>query len=383
MPRRLSTALAAALIAALAAAAPASARTHGFPHIVVPSSSTYKAQRAHFLDLAEHGISAARRHFWNPGERWYNDRLSDGDRYPLATVWSLAGLFETVDAVEMAQPSRHNRQAVRQFAAYAERYWDRDLQPHGGYAPYPGPRGSGYHVWFDDNSWWGHAFLDAYRATGNPRYLTDAKRASDFVDARGWSGDGMWWETRHESKSEEALGAATALSAEIYEETGNRVYLDRARTYINWANHHLWNGKVYGTPLTYANGAFIGAHLAICIRAHDSRACSRARYLGTWAMRWWGRDLDKAPQFDTILLRYMVQLGNYMGNPEFYAWAYHNAERALRGAPSGHGLYLNFWDGSSPTSHPSTGVSHAGQILTHGATIELFAWLAAVKPPQG
>src|SRR5207237_460346 len=143
----------------------------------------------------------------------------------------------------------------------------------------------------------GHAFLDAYRATGNPRYLTDAKRASDFVDARGWSGDGMWWETRHESKSEEALGAATALSAEIYEETGNRVYLDRARTYINWANHH--------------------------------------------------------------------------------------AERALRGAPSGHGLYLNFWDGSSPTSHPSTGVSHAGQILTHGATIELFAWLAAVKPPQG
>ncbi|MBV9213202.1 MAG: hypothetical protein JOZ25_06105 [Actinobacteria bacterium] len=381
MPRRLVATLLAALVAALAAAAPAMARRHGFPHVVVPSQATYQHERAHFLSVAKKGILNARLNWWNPHEQWYNDRLDDQDTYPQATVWSLAGLFEAIDGVEIAEPSKQNREAVREFADHAERYWNGNLLPHGGWSPYPGDHGVGARVWFDDNSWWGHGFLDAYRATGNSRYLQDAERASDFVDARGWSGDGMWWDTDLLNKSDEALGAAAALSAEIYQETGARVYLDRARKYIDWANGHIWNGDIYGT-LTYANGAFIGAHLAICERAHDSRACARARYLGKWAMRWWGKDLNKAPQFDTILLRYMMQLGSYMNEPKYYAWAYRNAERALRNAKT-RGLYLNFWDGSPATDHPSTGISNYGQILTHGATIELFSWIAAVKPPQG
>ena len=379
MARRPLTALLAALLALLVLAAPALARRHGFPHIVVPSSATYKSERANFLRVAQRGILDARLNWWNPHEHWYNDRLNDGDQYPQATVWSLAGLFEGLDGVQIAHPSKKNRKAVREFANHAERYWNGDLRPHGGWSPYPGDHGAGAKVWFDDNSWWGHAFLDAYRATHNRRYLDDAKKTSDFVDARGWSGDGMWWNTERANKSDEALGGATALSAEIYELTGNRAYLDRAQKYINWANHHIWNGYIYGS-LTYANGAFIGAHLAICRRAGDQRACERARYLGTWAMRWWGKDLNKAPQFDSILLRYMMQLGSYMNNPKYYAWAYHNAQRALRNARTS-GLYLNFWDGSRATSHGSTGVTHYGQILTHGATIELFSWLAAVKPP--
>src|SRR5205085_2548579 len=213
----------------------AAGRRHGFPHVVVPSSSTYKSARAHFLKVAKQGIHNARTHFWNPHEHWYNDRLNDGDQYPQATVWSLSGIFEALDGIQIAQPSKANRHAVREFANHAERYWNGSLAPHGGWSPYPGDRGSDAHVWFDDNSWWGHAFFDAYRATHNERYLDDAKKTSDFVDARGWSGDGMWWETQHQSKSEEALGGAADLAAEIYAVTGNTKYLDRARKYIDWA----------------------------------------------------------------------------------------------------------------------------------------------------
>ena len=381
MARRPLTALLVAVLALLVLAAPALARRHGFPHIVVPSSATYKSERANFLRVAQRGILDARLNWWNPHEHWYNDRLNDGDQYPQATVWSLSGLFEAIDAAQIAHPSKKNRRAVREFTNHAERYWNGDLRPQGGWGPYPGDHGAGAKVWFDDNSWWGHGFLDAYRATHNKRYLADAKKASDFVDARGWSGDGMWWNTDRANRSDEALAAAADNAAEIYEFTGNRVYRDRAEKYIDWANHHIWNGNIYGS-LTYANGAFIGAHLAICRQDGDSRACARAHYLGKWAMRWWGKDLNKAPHFDTILLRNMMQLGSYLKEPKYYAWAYHNALRALRNAKT-HGLYLNFWDGSPQTAHSSTGINrYGGQILTHGATIELFSWLAAVKPPQ-
>ncbi len=379
--RRVLAPLAAAVAAAclLLAASSASAAT-------VRTSSD-------FLTLANQGIKDARAAYWNSHERWYNDRLNDGDQYPLATVWSIVPLFEAVDGVAIADPSKSKRQAVRNFALFAERYWNGDLQPHGGYAPYPGDRGASDHVWFDDNSWWGLAFVDAYRATHNKRFLDDARRASDFIDARGWDGgNGMWWETQHEGHSLEALAAASALAAEIYENGGGAKYGRIARKYLAWATghaHRTWSWvSGYGLyasstqpVMTYVEGAMLGAQLALC-RTGDSTACRRAEGIGASARDWWPHTLPNfAPQMDTILFRYLVQLGAQDHNPAWWDWARRNADAAISHARVGR-LYLKFWDGSSVTAgqHSSLQMRY-GQIQTHSAAVALFAWLAAVKRP--
>ena len=101
---------------------------------------------------------------------------------------------------------------VSEFAKKAEKYFDRALGPSGGYAPYLGDRGGHERAWFDDNGWWGLAFIDAYRATHDRRYLTDAARALDFINRRGWaSNGGLWWNTSHDHKAGEALASGSAL----------------------------------------------------------------------------------------------------------------------------------------------------------------------------
>ena len=75
-------------------------------------------------------------------------------------------LFQSLDAIAIAQPTPANRAAVTRFAKGAERYLNRGLRPLPGYSPYPGDRAANTQTWFDDNGWWGVAFVNAYRATG-------------------------------------------------------------------------------------------------------------------------------------------------------------------------------------------------------------------------
>ena len=249
---RLATAVLCLLVAALARAERAAALS---------------AQQASFLAVAEPGAAQARSAFkdarhgiWN-GHRnvplsWYDERLRSHIKYPLATIWGAVPLFESLAAIASASPSAANRRALDTFAEGAhpprnapgaraaahgaraagrarrsevrhvraraasavyygaESYWDPAMHA---FAPYPGDRGRA-NTWFDDNSWWGIAFVDAYRVLHKPRLLRDAQSAFDFVARRGWdaAGGGLWWNTDHSpegQKSGEALAAGSLLGA--------------------------------------------------------------------------------------------------------------------------------------------------------------------------
>ena len=115
-----------------------------------------------YLALAEEGVAQAQRRWGDRRRGWYDARLHDHDRYPLATIWDIVPLFEALDAIAIAQPTPANRRAVARFAAGAERYLNRGLRPLAGYSPYPADRAPGTLTWFDDNGWWGVAFVNAY-----------------------------------------------------------------------------------------------------------------------------------------------------------------------------------------------------------------------------
>ena len=323
--------------AAFLPAAPAQARRVNAAALSLPSTAALKSERTHFLALARRGVSDAKALWWNHRRRWYNDRLDDHDRYPLATIWSIVPQFEALNAVAIAQPSSSNRRAVKSFAKKAETYFDRSLQPGGGYAPYPGDRGGRERTWFDDNGWWGLAFVDAYRATHSKRFLKDAARALDFSARRGWAkGGGLWWDTAHTRKAGEALASNSALAAMLYEATHKPSYLKQARRFIAWGDAHLWNSRdeLYArsdsdsTPMPYVEGPMIGAHETICRAAHDAHACARAEALAEASLSRFGQDVNHGPQYDAIYLRWMLDLSTHDRDPRWYALAYRNAARA-------------------------------------------------------
>jgi hypothetical protein len=125
--------------------------------------------------------------------------------------------------------------ACEKRAAFRDHaYWGR---PVPGFGPRPRQHEPGKTTWFDDNGWWGLAFLDAYNATGNGRYLSDAEIAQNFISVSGWDTTpgrpgGLWWNTNHSFYAGESLAGGTLLSAKLYAITqiGTPVILARGHT---------------------------------------------------------------------------------------------------------------------------------------------------------
>jgi len=336
-----------------------------------------------YLSLAEQGVARAEQTWHDARLGWYDERLNDHERFPLATIWGIAPLFEALDAVEIAAPSSTHRAAVNAFARGAERYFNARLRPTPGYAPYPNDRGQ-VRTWFDDNGWWGLAFMDAYRGTANARYLRDAERAFAFIAAQGWDSarGGLWWNTSHPYKAGEVLAAGSLLGALLFAHTRNPFYLNQVNKFLTWADaHFLTDLNLYArtdsdpTPTPYVEGPLVEAHQLLC-EAGQQSACARARALANASWARFQARLEMGPQFDTIYLHWMLAYSSQTGDPRWPALARQMAANAQANALSTQrGLYLRAWDGTAITAHEA----QPNMIQTDAATIELFAWLAVAS----
>jgi hypothetical protein len=370
--------LAVATVACAGAAGPAAA--------AVPQPHALSASQQHFLSLAQVGVARAQR--WrNRRLGWYDARLGDRDRYPLATIWDSVPLFEALDAIAIAQPSAANRRAVARFATGAERYLNRGLRPLPGYSPYPGDRTAGTETWFDDNGWWGLAFVNAYRATGSRRWLADAQRALAYVAAAGWDrrAGGIWWNTTHPYKAGEALASDTLLATLIYEETRSSFALAQARKFLAWGNTAGFSASdglyaasdVSSTPIDYIESPLIYAQAVLCQVTSTPADCQRSEQLEATALRRFGYLLDFSPQYDAIYLQWMLALYSLGHDGTLYSLAADNARNAETRALNSGGLYLLSWNGEQlPRAY-----ARPGMLQTHAATTSLFAWLAVYPPP--
>ena len=276
---RLPTPIVAALLATCAFTATSSAARARAPALT-------SAQR-HYLALARAGVAAAELHWQDRRLHWYDARLHDHDRYPLATIWDIVPLFQSLDAIAIAQPSAANRHAVARFASGAERYLNRGLRPIPGYSPYPGDRTADTETWFDDNGWWGLAFLQAYRATGTRRYLTDAQRALRYIAAAGWnpSAGGIWWNTDHPYKAGEALATArrcwrrcstSRLVRASHSPRRSGSWVGRTRPGSAQSDQLYAASNLSPTPIDYIQSPLIYAQALLC-RIHAAPARLHAR----------------------------------------------------------------------------------------------------------
>ena len=372
------------VLAATAAGAPAPASTGGSR---AKTAAALGAAQQRYLTLAEHGVALARSRWRDRRLGWYDSRLNDRDRYPLATIWDVVPLFESLDAIAIASPSPSHRAAVAQFAAGAEHYLNRGLHPVPGFSPYPGDRTASTQTWFDDNGWWGIAFVNAYRATGNRRWLRDARRALNYIARAGWdpSGGGIWWNTGHPYKSGPALASDTLLATLLYAEEHAAFDLAQARRFLGWANTSgfssgdgLYAGSSLNpTPVDYIEGPLIYAQAVLCRLTGTPSDCATAQRVKARALSRFGYLLDFSPQYDAIYLQWMLALYALEGDRTLYALAADNARDAATRAADAQGLYLLSWNGQalSPAN------ARPGMLQTHAATTSLFAWLAVYPPP--
>ena len=345
------------------------------------------AAQQRYLALAESGVAHAEGRFRDARRHWYDARLNDRERYPLATIWDIVPLFESVDAIAIAQPTAHNLAAVRRFAAGAERYLNHGLRPLAGYSPYPGDREADTETWFDDNGWWGIAFVNAYRATGMRRYLGDAERALRYIARVGWDprGGGIWWNTHHPYKAGEALASGTLLATLLYADTHSSFALAQAQKFLAWGNTGGFsqaNGLYAGsnldpTPIDYIEGPLIYAQQLLCRLQSSEPLCERSEALTATALTRFGYLLDFSPQYDAIYLQWMLAAYGLNGDRTLYEMAADNARDAQTRALNGEGLYLLSWNGEVlPRQY-----ALPGMLQTQAATTSLFAWLAVYPPP--
>jgi hypothetical protein len=126
----------------------------------------------------------------------------------------------------------------------------------------------------------------------------------------------------------------------------------------------------------YVEGPMIGAHEILCRVAQDAHACGRAEELAENSLTRFGADVNHGPQYDTIYMRWMLELYRHDHDSRWYALVRRNALRAAANARDSRGLYMRAWSGGSARA------AAPGLLQTHAATVSLFAWLAAAPVPQ-
>jgi hypothetical protein len=332
------------------------------------------AQPLDYGALAEQGIRQSAS--WRSGG-WYCEYLGCTGAYPLLTIWGDVRMFESVDALEIAAPSAAHRARVDRFARASENYWNPYLN---GYAPYPGDRYRGAEAWFDDNGWLGVAFVQAYRATGERRYLHDAQRAFNFVATQGWDvAGGMWWNTLHPYHAGEALAADSLLGMLLYQNDHERFQLDEARKFIDWGNAHdigfhglFLSGGPHSTVIDYVEAPLIYAQYLLCQASGENGYCTHAAEQARSMSEIYGMEYNFAPLYDSIFMEWMMAYGKAVGDNHWLEVAQVNAAHAAQHAASDRGLLLGSWWGGRIADSQTL----PGMFRTMAATTSLFAWLS-------
>ncbi|MGQ4516947.1 glycoside hydrolase family 76 protein [Streptomyces sp. DW26H14] len=152
----------------------------------------------------------------------------------------------------------------------------------------------------DDTGWWGMAWVDAYDATGDSRYLDTARADADHMNAyweTGTCGGGVWWSSdsdKHYKNSitnELYLELNAALHNRI---SGDTTYLGRANAEWSWlkgsglldrSDHLIQDGldsstcKPTGQTYTYNQGVILGGLSELHQATNDSGLLDEAKTL--------------------------------------------------------------------------------------------------------
>jgi predicted alpha-1,6-mannanase (GH76 family) len=184
--------------------------TAGLPGMSSPArASEDSAPAADYRGYAAAGIGAL--------QRWY---------WPWTGRWRTAGWWNAANALT-AVIGYTERTGDDAYLAVIERTFKGAGRRHADFL----------NTFYDDNGWWGLAWVAAFDLTGDARYL-DAARTIFASMLTGWDdtcGGGLWWNTRRTYKNAITNELFFTLAARLHQRcTDSAHYLDWALRGWDW-----------------------------------------------------------------------------------------------------------------------------------------------------
>ncbi len=227
---------------------------------------------------------------------------------------------------------------------------------------------------YDDQAWWGNAWIRAYDVTGNRDYLDLAGRIFDDMLA-AWDDDtcggGVWWNPNRDFKNAVTAELFILLAANLHNRTpGDTEYLDWAVRAWNWfmgiglvndellVNDGLRDCENRGEPVwTYNQGIILGATVELYRATLDPAYLAAAQSLADASTTRLvddggilrerceapGNCNDDQSAFKGIYQRYLASLYAATGEPAYREFLLRHARSlwASRNADNAFGLSWN------------------------------------------
>lgn len=245
---------------------------------------------------------------------------------------------------------------------------------------------------YDDNAWIGLDYVQGFRLTGDQSYVDDARRVFDFLQEGRHRDGGIYWKEGEERMSRNAAsnGPALQLALHLHELTGERRYMDAAREIESAMTRELRredgllidnvgdDGSREGTIWSYNQGTAIGADVQLYESTGDRRWLDRARSTAQRSLdeltldRLW----SQPPAFNAVFFRNLLQLDRVAPDPRIRAALESYLEQARTRARNADGMY------DSGDIARYDGDKHEGMsTIDQAAFVQMHA-LLAMTPAQ-
>lgn len=333
----------------------------------------------------------------------YNENYPKGSGDGAASyLWPYDGLMSGVATLYELGYDVNYAELIDQF----EKYWSSDDRLGVGAYSSGTDGSSGYgDRFFDDNSIVGLDLVEAYRLTGDRKFLDRAKRIISFLKKGEDSvfGGGLWWNESlinvsgnvDSNKPACANGFATLFLLKYYEvcpASEKSDVLDFAKRLYSWLTENLrdpedalyWNDKQAGGSIrkdkwTYNSGAMISNGVLLARYTGEQSYLDQAKETAMHSYDYFVRPVaplalaypDHDPWFTVKLINAYIDIEPYMPAASGYITTFmNNLDYAWEHSRTPAGLFYEGWAGNP---------GRASSLLQQDAALEALGRMALYK----
>jgi predicted alpha-1,6-mannanase (GH76 family) len=293
-------------------------------------------------------------------------RALQGIQYPVNHLWERCGWWGAANLLEAILD--YHRQNGTSYTKGCKEIFDANKYFW---------RGGFKNEYYDDNGWWGLAWVKAYEQCGDPLYLATSEDIFADMVAVGWDdvcGGGMSWQTNVRYKNaitnELFITLATRLAQNQKDSQQKQYYIDWAKRGWDWLlqsgirnadllyndglDNCINNGQ---TTWTYNQGVILGGLKNLYLLTGDERYLEYARETAFAAIRLLSDSNGiltetctgdcgvDAPQFKGIFIRYLSELNLILKDKSIKSFISHNADIAWANGRNERYLFDVRWQG--------------------------------------